>query len=202
MPLVIDHANVKCGMQKEWECVSAQLQHCILYSIVYIVMCIFAICKCLSWGGDQQQDLGKPSLKIAKPSHPWEVVGHPISRGEWKFSVCFERGAKMDSFAAVLITLSCSSMYEIIRVKKLILCLMRNDYNDLWVYVQLIAFFIRRLKINLKTHLGICICSWDRHRHEQVRRGPLILMEPRTKVVHNWSGCMWFAWSFLLGLEY
>ncbi len=38
-------------------------------------MCIYVIYKCLSWDGDQQQDLGKPSwnsqtkLGIAKPSH-------------------------------------------------------------------------------------------------------------------------------------
>jgi hypothetical protein len=51
-------------------------------NIVLAVMCIYVIYKRLSWGGDQQQDLGKPSLKIAKPSHQWEVVRHPISRGE------------------------------------------------------------------------------------------------------------------------
>ncbi len=28
------------------------------------VMCIFVIFKCLSWGTDQQQDLGKPSQAI------------------------------------------------------------------------------------------------------------------------------------------
>jgi hypothetical protein len=79
--------------------------------IVLAVMCICVIYKYLSWGKNQQQDLGKPSLNITKPSHQWEVVGHPISCGEWKGSVCFERGARMDSFAVVLTTLSCSSMY-------------------------------------------------------------------------------------------
>jgi hypothetical protein len=37
---------------------------------------------CLSCNGDQQQELGKPSLKIAKPSNQWEVVGRLISLGE------------------------------------------------------------------------------------------------------------------------
>ncbi len=32
-----------------------------LYLIVLAVMCIYVIYKCLSWAGDQQQDLGKPS---------------------------------------------------------------------------------------------------------------------------------------------
>ncbi len=33
------------------------------------MMCICVIYKCLSWEFDQQQDMGKPSLKkIAKPS--------------------------------------------------------------------------------------------------------------------------------------
>ncbi len=35
------------------------------YSVL-AVMCIYVIYKYLSWDGDQQQDLGKPSLKIAK----------------------------------------------------------------------------------------------------------------------------------------
>ncbi len=66
---------------------------------------LYVIYKCLSRGIDQQQDLGKPSLKIVKPSHHWEVVGHPISHGEWKD--CCKRGARMDSFAVVLTTLRC-----------------------------------------------------------------------------------------------
>jgi hypothetical protein len=33
------------------------------------MMCIYVIYKCLNWDFDQQEDLGKPSLKIAKPSH-------------------------------------------------------------------------------------------------------------------------------------
>jgi hypothetical protein len=28
------------------------------------VMCVYVIYKCLSWGSDQQQDLGKPSQAI------------------------------------------------------------------------------------------------------------------------------------------
>jgi hypothetical protein len=40
-----------------------------------------------------------------------------------KESVCFEKGARMDSFAAVLPTPSYSSMYEAMCVKEQILCL-------------------------------------------------------------------------------
>jgi hypothetical protein len=42
------------------------------------------IYNCLSLDVDQQQDLGKPSLKIAKPSQWWEAVGRPVLGGEWK----------------------------------------------------------------------------------------------------------------------
>ncbi len=61
---------------------------------------------------------GQAKLKIAKPSHRWLVVALPISNSECENSVCFERGARMESFAAVLTTLSCSSIYEGICVKK------------------------------------------------------------------------------------
>ncbi len=48
-----------------------------------------------------------------------------------KDSVCFERVARMSSFAAVLIMLGHSSMYTNIElVKKQILCLMVNDYDN------------------------------------------------------------------------
>ncbi len=56
----------------------------------------------------------------AKPL-AWEAVEHPMSHGERKDSVCFERGAMMDSFAAVLTMLSCSSMYESV-------CQQRNEF--------------------------------------------------------------------------
>jgi hypothetical protein len=37
----------------------------------------------------------------------------------------------MDSFAAVLARLSCSSMYKVICVKRQTLCLMNNNHNSL-----------------------------------------------------------------------
>jgi hypothetical protein len=47
------------------------------------VMSIFVIYKCLSWGSNQQQDLGKPSWeKIVKPSHRWEAANRFIPCGE------------------------------------------------------------------------------------------------------------------------
>ncbi len=89
-----------------------------------------------------------------------------LPHGEWIDSVCFERGARMDLFAAVLTTLSCSSMYKVICLKKRTLCLTSDNYHDLWVHVKLILSFLRRLKMNHKTRLGICVCSWDQHHPE------------------------------------
>ncbi len=50
--------------------------------------------------------------KIAKPSYRWESAKRPIPHGERKDSVCFEKRARMDSFAAVLPMSGYSSMYE------------------------------------------------------------------------------------------
>jgi hypothetical protein len=36
-----------------------------------------------------------------------------------------------------------------------------------WFY----NFFFRRLKINHKARLGICVCSWDRHSREHIQPG-------------------------------
>ncbi len=44
---------------------------------------------------------------VAKPSARESSSGNPKSRGEEKDSVCFERGARMDSYAAVLTTDHC-----------------------------------------------------------------------------------------------
>jgi hypothetical protein len=41
-----------------------------------------------------------------------------VPRGEWKGSVCFEKGARMDSFAVVLPKPGYSSMYEAMCVKQ------------------------------------------------------------------------------------
>ncbi len=57
----------------------------------------------------EQAKLGK----IAKPSYQWEAAKRPIPCGERKDSVCFEKRARMDLFAAVLPTPGYSSMYEI-----------------------------------------------------------------------------------------
>jgi hypothetical protein len=73
---------------------------------------------------------GGAKLKIAKPSHRHgKQSRHLLSCGEWEDSVCFERGAKMDSFAAVLAMPSRSSMYKLsLLVKKMIpVC---NDYSN------------------------------------------------------------------------
>jgi hypothetical protein len=56
--------------------------------------------------------------KTAKQSHWWEAVRRPIPHGEWKDLVCFEKGARMDSFAAVLPKHGYSSMYEAMCVKE------------------------------------------------------------------------------------
>ncbi len=60
--------------------------------------------------------------KTAKPSHWWEAAKGPTPCGESKDLVCFKKGARMDSFAAVLPAPSYSSMYETICEKNEILC--------------------------------------------------------------------------------
>jgi uncharacterized membrane protein YjdF len=133
MPIIsiVFMSSVEC--KKGCECASVSC-NAVPY-LVLAMMRIYVFYKYLSWNGDQQQDLGKPNLKIAKPSHRWEVGGHPISLGEWEDSVCFEKGARMDSFAAVLTMLSCSSMYEVICVKKQTLWLMSNNHNIMSICV-------------------------------------------------------------------
>jgi hypothetical protein len=73
------------------------------YAVTYIVlavMCIYLISMSLSCDGNHQQDLGKPSLKIAKPSHRWEVVGHLISLGgSEKTQSAWREEQGMDPFA-------------------------------------------------------------------------------------------------------
>ncbi len=136
-------------------------------------MRIYVIYKWLSWDSNQQQNLGQAKPKIAKQSHQWEVVGHPFSHSEWEDSVCFEKGARMDSFAVVLTTLSCLSMYEVICVKKRISWLISSDHgNHRCLCVTELFFFIRKLKINHKTPLVIYVYSWDWHR-------PRTLMNPK-----------------------
>jgi hypothetical protein len=74
--IVVFLLSAECKRLRVCFCLTVTL---CLPHIVLGVMCIYVINKCLSWDGDQQQDLCKPSLKIAKPSHQWEVVRHPIS---------------------------------------------------------------------------------------------------------------------------
>jgi hypothetical protein len=62
------------------------------------------IYKCLSWGSDQQQDLGKPSQAIDRKL--LSVLSQTV--GE-KTQSAFEKGTRMDSFAAVLPTPGYSS---------------------------------------------------------------------------------------------
>jgi hypothetical protein len=75
----------------------------------------YVICKCLSWDSDHQRDLSKAKLKNRKDS------------------VCFEKGVRMDSFTAVLQTLSYSTT---VCMKYSNVCeetnfvLISNDYNS------------------------------------------------------------------------
>jgi hypothetical protein len=58
------------------------------------------------WASQAKNRQAKPSAR--------GVVKRPMSHGEWKDLGCFDRGARMDSLAVVLTTLSRSSMYEIV----------------------------------------------------------------------------------------
>ncbi len=94
------------------------------------------------------------SREIAKPSYRWEDAKHPIPCGEWRDSVCFEKRARMDSFAAVLPLMGYSSMYE--TECELMNCADVECYNSeyvclwltLWITLRLTLFYICRLKLN------------------------------------------------------
>jgi hypothetical protein len=53
--------------------------------------------------------MDKPNQAFGVGSSP----KRPRSRGEWNDSACFEIGARIDSFAAVLTMLSRSSMHKL-----------------------------------------------------------------------------------------
>jgi hypothetical protein len=56
-------SSSKCKECKEkCECTYRFCKHCA--HIILAVMCIYVIYKCLSWGGDRQQNLGKPNQAI------------------------------------------------------------------------------------------------------------------------------------------
>jgi hypothetical protein len=74
------------------------------------VMCIYAIYKCLSWGSDQQEDLGKPSRKQQSQAINGKllsVLSHVVSE-----TTQSALRVRMDSFAVVLPAPGYSSMYE------------------------------------------------------------------------------------------
>ncbi len=85
---------------------------CAVICVVLAAMCIYVVYKCLSLGLSTAVISGQAKLKIAKPSF-WrgKQFKRPKSHGEQEDSVCFERGARIDSFIAVLIMPSRSSMY-------------------------------------------------------------------------------------------
>ncbi len=83
--------------------------------------------------------------KIAKSSYQWEAVKRPVPRGEWKDSVCFEKGAMMDSFAAVMATSGYSSMYE---ASISLWTMLMNNFITVSMLVCDWPSFFCRLKIN------------------------------------------------------
>ncbi len=93
--------------RSEFMCMYMYASFCNCVLTYLAMMCIFVIYKCNKLG--QQSTAGSGQ---AKPSYWWEAALRPIPWGEWKYSVCFEKRAKMASFAAVLPMLGYSSMYE------------------------------------------------------------------------------------------
>ncbi len=59
--LIVTVMNLKNVMRKK---MYVYVSPCNTMLTFLAVMCIFVIYKCLSWGSDQQQDLGKPSQAI------------------------------------------------------------------------------------------------------------------------------------------
>jgi hypothetical protein len=60
---------------------------------------------------------GQAKLENSQPSYRWEAAKCPIPCGELKDYVCFEKGARMNSFTVLLPMPGYSSMYEAICVK-------------------------------------------------------------------------------------
>ncbi len=91
-------------------CISIYSWYAVL-CVVFAVMCISVIYKFLISGLWSAESPGqaKPSLQGGKQSKVSQVKSH----SGWSDSVCFERGASMDSFAAVLTMLRSSSMYKL-----------------------------------------------------------------------------------------
>ncbi len=104
--------------------------------------------------------------KNSQPSYRWDAAKRPIPHGGWKDSVCFEKRARMDSFAAVLPMPSYSSIYE--AKCDLMSCVNELRYNS-WVCMHMINlfFFYPQVKNKPCIPLGICIYSWIQHRCEQ-----------------------------------
>ncbi len=108
-----------------------------VYSSCALLCVLLVIYKFLSLGLQSGARSGQAKQKNANPSHRWVKQSRWLmSRGEWGDSVCFERGARMDSFTAVLTTPSRSSMYKLsVLVKKMIpVC---NDYSNvmiMWIF--------------------------------------------------------------------
>jgi hypothetical protein len=91
----IDNFN---GQLAKKLCPALCICHCsTVPKIVLAVMRIYVIYKCFELGWWSAVRSGQ-----AKPSQSWEAAKRPISRGEWKDFVCFEKWARMESFAAVL----------------------------------------------------------------------------------------------------
>ncbi len=108
-------SNCNCNELKECnekenvcECIACNSMLALFGHDIYIYIYFISF-----WVGQRSAARsGQAKLKKAKPSYRLEAAKRPVPRDGWDYSVCYERRARMNSFAAVLPTTGYSSMYR------------------------------------------------------------------------------------------
>ncbi len=146
---------------------------------VWVYSCCAVLCMCcfssevflcgssvLEFWDFQQQDLGKPCWKEPSQAKPSQAISMGSS-----LSVSCHAVGKKSAFRKEQGWTHSLQCWQCLVAQVCINCLcwfrgmilVCNDYSNcviMWMTDPI--FFIRRLKINHKTHLGTCVCSWDR----------------------------------------
>ncbi len=138
----------------------------ILNYVILTAMCIFVIYKWLKletvisskiWASQAENSQAKPPACDAIQASLSQVVNRKTQsalRGEQGWIHLLQRWQR-------LVTQECMHKLFKLIMRKWSLCatiVMMYVYANDWS-----IFFNRRLKVNHKTHLGICVCSWDQH---------------------------------------
>ncbi len=125
--------------------------YCAMLCVVLAVTCIWVIYKFLSLGLWSAERSRQAKLEKSQAKHPCgKQSKRLVSRGGQEDSVCFERGARMDSFTAVLTMPSRSSLYKL-SVWARGMIHMHDDYSNctiMWMTDPI--SFIRTLKKTIR----------------------------------------------------